>query len=404
MKSGKEIELMQICKDISIIGTKCTGCAACVYVCAKNCISMKPDKEGFYYPEIDRSKCINCSMCLKNCPANKDYVVHTAIEAYAATSNDKKCDKSSSGGAFYHVARYVIQELNGYICGAILDENLSLRHVVDNSMESLQKMQGSKYIQSEVSEYCYKQIKSLLDQGKSVLFCGTPCQCAGMKSVMGEVENFYMMDLICHGTPSNLEFTKYIQKNYNNTKKSDFTFREKNKYEKSTFCFSFYDGKTKKVIPSYKDPFYEAFLNGYSYRESCYNCQYAREKRIGDISIGDCANWRAYAMPIDKVLSTVIVNSKKGEKLWNKISNEMECVRADYEKEQILNHQLREPVKRSEQRDRFYSDINLLSLSALRKKYCNSRNIKDKMGHFLLMHTTVKSRDKIKRIFKRGKF
>lgn len=401
MKNGKEVELTQMCKDISIIGTKCTGCAACVHICVKNCISMKPDKEGFYYPEIDRGKCINCSMCLKNCPANKDYVVHTAMEAYAATSNDKNCDRSSSGGVFYHAARYVIQELNGYVCGAILDEHLNLRHVVDNGMESIHKMQGSKYIQSEVSEYCYEQIKSLLDKGKTVLFCGTPCQCAGMKSVMGEVENFYMMDLICHGTPSNLEFIKYMQKNYSDTEKVDFTFREKNKNEKSTFGYSFYDGKTKKVIPSYKDPFYEAFLNGYSYRESCYNCQYAREKRIGDISIGDCANWRAYSMPIDKVLSTVIVNSEKGKKLWKKISNEMDYVIADYEKEQILNKQLHEPVKRNEKRDEFYNDIKSMNVFDLRKKYCHTRNIKEKTIHFLLMHTTVKNRDKLKRILKK---
>lgn len=400
MKKDKEVWLTQRCQDISIIGAKCTGCAACVYVCPKNCISMKADKEGFYYPIIDSEKCINCSMCLKHCPANNEYDLNGEIDVYAATSKERETEKSSSGGVFYHVARYVINELNGYVCGAVLEDDLNLHHVVDNRMESVRKMQGSKYIQSNISQFCYNEIKTLLNQGKVVLFSGTPCQCAGMKSVLGEHENFYMMDLICHGTPSNLEFIKYIQKTYNNTEKKDFAFRVKNENEKSTFCYSFREEKVKRVIPSYKDPFYEAFLNGYNYRESCYNCKYANEKRIGDISIGDCANWRAYSMPIDKVLSTVVINSKKGEDLWNKVSIEMDYVNADYKKEQLLNHQLREPVKRPEQRNSFYSDLDILSFKSLQKKYCYSRSFKDKISHFILMHTTVKTRDKIKHMLK----
>ena len=46
----------------------CCGCTACMNVCPKAAIDMKEDFEGFLYPELDRSKCINCGLCETVCP------------------------------------------------------------------------------------------------------------------------------------------------------------------------------------------------------------------------------------------------------------------------------------------------------------------------------------------------
>lgn len=49
----------------------CCGCSACYAVCPVQAITMKPDKEGFLYPIIDKYKCIGCHQCLNVCTFKK---------------------------------------------------------------------------------------------------------------------------------------------------------------------------------------------------------------------------------------------------------------------------------------------------------------------------------------------
>lgn len=393
-------------RNISIVGSACTGCAACAESCVTHCIEFELDYEGFKVPKVNTEACVNCGKCLNLCPAYNAMDLRYPTKTYAATSKDKEGSLcSSSGGAFYEAAKYVITYLHGYVCGAVLDEKLCLKHLVTNSMSDIPKMQGSKYIQSDIQE-CYAIIKQLVQKESVVLFSGTPCQVAAIKQIVGISDYLITMDLICHGTPSSQVFKEYMLKTHPSEGYFDFSFRQKNIYNKSSFSYSYKSDNAQKhsirVFP-FQDPFYQAFIRGDNYRESCYQCQYAVNSRVGDITIGDCANYKAYELPIDKELSTICINTERGAKLWSEIEGQFDYMEADYAKETQLNAQLHKASKRTALRDDFYDDIKNLSLVKLKDKYCPRRNIKDRLTHFIMWHTTPNMRSRFKQILKGSK-
>lgn len=393
--------------NISIIGNNCTGCAACAVICPTGCINMSFDTEGFRTPKIDETVCVNCGKCVKVCPAYNAVKLHYPISTYAATSCDEEGSHlSSSGGAFYEAAQYVIQHLSGYVCGAVLDNDLQLKHIVTGSMEDVVQMQGSKYIQSDIRT-CYSIIQERIQEHNVVLFCGTPCQVAGIKQMVGDSRYLITMDLICHGTPSNHAFIEYMHRHYPEKSYLQFSFRQKNIHTKSSFSYCYkskrrLNGHTVSIcIFPHQDPFYQAFLQGANYRKCCYACDYAKKERVGDITIGDCANYRAYVLPLNKELSTVCINTRKGEELWNAIADRFRFTNADYEKEAELNTQLHKASVRPSLRNDFYYDIRNLSKNNLKRKYCPQRTLQTKIKDFFIWHTTPKTRYQLKQALKK---
>ena len=402
--------------NISMISKdNCTGCSACIATCPQKCIVMQVDEEQFNYPKIDERKCIDCGLCLKMCPIDNPTQLYKNLEAYAATGkNEAIVEKSSSGGAFVLCAQYVIEKLNGYVCGAVLEDGLNLKHEIVNTMDDVQKMQGSKYIQSDMGN-CFEIIINLLEAGKYVLFSGTPCQVAGLRKIAKKEKDYlFTLDLICHGVPSAYAFKDYMKKMYGGEEEySDFTFRQRNKYLLTSFSYSyFHKNKNKKkniqkkaehykLIEAFEDPFYQSFIEGNNYRESCYTCRYAQASRCGDITIGDCANSNAYKSLLGRSLSSIVVNTEQGSKLWKGVKEQFEYVIADYEKEVKLNKQLHEPVKRQNKRDDFYYDLKAMGNDEFKEKYCSKRRLKEKIKHFLLWHIPVGTRIKLKKIMGR---
>lgn len=180
----------------------CTGCGCCCNVCPKNAISMKIDNDGFRYPVIAKEKCVDCGLCKKKCPVFSKTKAKEINECYAAyNKNDEVLMLSSSGGIFYLLALSILKE-NGIVIGAMFDNNKLVHMIVDNKKD-LVKLMGSKYLQSNMDDI-YKKVKIEV-QSRKILFVGTPCQVAGLKSYVGEDnENLICVDLICHGVPSSL--------------------------------------------------------------------------------------------------------------------------------------------------------------------------------------------------------
>lgn len=208
----------------------CTGCAACVNVCGKSAIFMEKDAEGFIYPEIDLDKCVSCGLCVKVCPSNGRLETFPSKFYMGWHKDDEVLWNSSSGGAFTALCEYAFKR-NGVVFGATKDsETWEVRHVMARSLEEITEMRGSKYYQSNTG-MVYRQIKNLLKNNVFVLFSGTACQVAALRSVVGErmTENLLTVDVLCHGCTSGKAVKCYIKDQEKKYKRRiiDFKFRTK---------------------------------------------------------------------------------------------------------------------------------------------------------------------------------
>lgn len=355
--------------------SQCTGCSACVSLCQSSCISLHANKEGFLYPIIDEKRCTNCGLCARRCPVINDLKTNYPKNTYIGFGKGSIVDKSASGGVFATIATEIINKYQGVVFGAILEEDsFTCKHVFTEIVEGLVPMQNSKYVQSEIND-SYRTCKSFLDNGRIVLFSGTPCQIAGLKKYLsGEYKNLYTMDIICHGVPSPKFFGRWINeiKKEHGDNIMELLFRHKNDKKNRRSAFETKITYKTKVIyeASNNSPYYKLFISEDSYRECCYRCKYAQENRVSDITIGDCDSWHKYLdFYLQDVKSSILINSTQGEKLWNLTKENFMYQKLDYEKECQINHQLRRPPVRKSIRNNLYEDLNLLDWKSIKRKY-----------------------------------
>ena len=295
----------------------CTGCEACANACSHNAISMKANWQGFKYPYINQKLCGNCELCQKTCPINvkKKIPFEFGIARAFVEKNIKFLSKASSGGAFGVMARYVIRQ-GGIVFGASMDDDYHVNYKAAETIENLDMLYGSKYVQSYVND-AHRQVKTALKNGRQVLFCGCPCQVAGLKSFLHkDYENLITMDLICHGVPSQPYFRSYVKDLLRRKKKSGVTaFRFR--WKTDPYCDT--RDNTSMVYHGChsRDYYMTYFLWGKGYRTSCYHCRFAGEKRQGDFTIGDFWNNKVAGLPIDDShgASLVLFNTPKAQSL-----------------------------------------------------------------------------------------
>ena len=343
----------------------CTGCRMCEQICPKGAISMKQDDEGFIVPIIDKEKCINCGLCFKRCPQLNSVNVENKLEeplTYAAKNKSvTEQTNSSSGGLFSVLANFVIEN-NGNVYGASFDSNLRLHHTKVTKKEDLYKLRGSKYLQSNV-ENTYGEIKKDLDNNLYVLFVGTPCQVGGLRNYLGrEYDKLILVDLVCHGVPSQKIFDKYILwlEDKNKAKVLEYNFRSKEKNAWGLNTKIIFDNKKIKYIPANMDPYYKAFLDGTIYRECCYNCKYANEKRVGDFTLADYWGIEKQHPEFydENGVSAVIVNTIKGQKIFEKLEDNIIFIKSSFDNIKKNNKNLERPTKRLDIRNFIYKDID----------------------------------------------
>ena len=359
---------------------QCVGCRSCEQVCPQKCISLLPNYEGFLYPEINGSECIECGLCIKHCPELSVIIPNTYKKIYGAVLNDSVLlSKSSSGGIFAGIAKYIIKN-NGIVYGSAYDESLMPNHIEVNSLENLPKLQGSKYVTSDTKD-TYTQVKEKLHSGKTVLYSGTPCQIAGLNAFLNkEYDNLYTIDLICHGTPSQKLFEKYLHwlSKKIGGKIIYYGFRDKEVAGWGCGFNTSTKTRTKKAIC---DPYFATFLRCETFRESCYQCRYSNMNRISDITIGDFWGVEKYYPDFEyrNGCSCVIVNTKKGMDLFDVIAKQsftfFECKEFEIRE---FNTNLNNPSLRPKVRDEIYKGINEQSPEAFFKhfKYSNELYIK----------------------------
>ncbi|MDY4079524.1 MAG: Coenzyme F420 hydrogenase/dehydrogenase, beta subunit C-terminal domain [Clostridium sp.] len=342
---------------------ECCGCYTCVSICPKNCISMKIDEEGFWYPEVNKDICIQCGLCEKKCPViqNED-VNDKEVNAYVAYSKNEKIRmKSSSGGLFAILAEEVLSE-GGVVFGAAFNNKFLVHHVAIESMEDLKILQGSKYLQSEIG-YTYKEAKKFLKQGRKVLFSGTACQIAGLKSFLGkDFDNLFTIDVLCHGVPSPKVWEKYInekEKKYNASIKQ-IEFRNKTEgWKKFSVKMVFDDSQSYRKNLDIDD-YMKLFLSNICLRPSCHNCKFKSLNRPSDITLGDCWGIENYMpnMDDDKGTSVVLTHSEKGREMLLNLTEKINLKEAEVDKVLSPTADSRKSVKSHCNRKKFFKYLN----------------------------------------------
>lgn len=304
--------------------THCTGCSACYNVCPVGAIKMKYDKYGFYKPVVDQEKCTNCGLCEKICPLDKNNSNnYNEPKVFVfQNSNKETLYKSASGGAFSALATQIINE-GGIVYGVVWNENIVAIHDRAETIEQLERMYSSKYVQANTNN-SFIRAKEDLENGRIVLFSGTPCQIAGLKSYLRKYyENLFTVDLVCHGVPSPLIFEKYKQEFMSkfsiDEKLININFRSKVKGWSSSLILTTTTTTTISKLAK-TDDYMNAFLNNLSINSSCLKCQFNTIPRIADISLADFWGVDNYKKELNdnKGLSLILINNSKAETFVNK--------------------------------------------------------------------------------------
>lgn len=338
--------MLEICNEL-----QCTGCASCANRCPQQCITMQPDTYGYIHPVIDQNECIDCQICIKACPVNNEINYYSPQKAYAAWSLDSQDRETSTSGGIASVLSQYILSQNGIVYGAAVCHDCNVTHIRVSTTQELHLLKGSKYVQSSIHD-CYKKVKEDLIAGKQVLFTGTPCQVAGLAQFLVKpYPNLTTMDLICHGVPSLALLHKHIESVCDINQVTSLSFREKEGY-----ILDIKKGETnlyRKAFPY--DTYLNGFMYGLFYRSSCYQCLYAKPKRISDITIGDF--WglgliTKFNHSKDKV-SVILPNTPKGENLIQNCSHRLFLEEREVMEAINGNAQLQCPAKKHESYDLF---------------------------------------------------
>ena len=360
---------------------KCNGCHACASACPKSCITMERDENGFLYPHIDEQACSQCGICESICPVQNTSVGlshESRICAYAAIHKDGDIrNKSSSGGAFTAIATEIIKR-DGVVFGATFDANFNVVHQYVEKIDNLQKLRGSKYVQSTIGD-AYKQVKTFLEIDKWVLFTGTPCQIGGLRAYLKkDYERLITQDIICHGVPSPMVWEKYVEyrkRTVNGAKPTRISFREKNEgWKQFSLSFSF-DNNAGYSNTLYNDPMMKAFLRNLSLRESCYNCAYKTKARQSDVTLADFWGIENLHPEMDDDLgvSLVIVHTDKGAKLLKNIGNDLTLKQVNVDDAIVYNSAMIRSVDKPPQRDSFLLTVKNNGFSIAEKRYLQEK-------------------------------
>lgn len=315
---------------------ECTGCWACASACPKGCISMEPDSEGFLRPRIDADACVECGLCRRACPVLTPPAVPQSIpKAYGAVCTDETVRQySTSGGVFTLLCRWVFAR-GGTVFGAAYDGDFVVKHCRVDREEELPRLRGAKYAQSSLEDI-FPQVKALLEQGKYVLFSGTPCQAGGLRAYLGkEWDRLVLVDVICHGVPSPAVWEHYIQyrsqTDAGGARPAAINLRSKETgWPEYSVRFDYENG-AHYMVKNSVDPFLRAFVGDFCLRPSCYECRFKGLSRCSDFTLGDY--WGVWnQMPEfhdGKGVSLVLVHSAKARQIWEEISQALRCREAE---------------------------------------------------------------------------
>lgn len=322
-----------------------------------HCIQMMKDKEGFVYPVIEESVCIDCKKCIKTCPSNGT-IYNKPLSFKVGVHFPVEVKASASGGAFWALCQILIP-LGYVVVGAAWENNFHIVHKIAYTLEEAQAFRKSKYVASNTSGI-YQQVKSLVKDGRKVLFSGTPCQVAACKNFVGVNENLLLVDLICHGVPNQDTFDKevaYLESKHGG-KLQSFSFKQKEPVYgivNSRSAEYTINDRTYRIVPK-DDPYLQGYYSRLFYRPSCGSCHYTQVARVGDITIGDAWDIEKIYKDLNSLsgVSLILFNTPRGGNLLPAMQKCMDLRAVTQEWAVNANAQLREPTTMHKNRSSFF--------------------------------------------------
>ena len=341
----------------------------------KDAISLIKNKQGFIKSYIDENKCIDCGLCKKACPTESMPDKNEVIDVFAYKAKDSIRKNSTSGGAAAALAEAVIDN-GGVVFGASLNKDFCLNHIEINSKKDIALMQGTKYIQSNMTE-TFEKIEMALKSEKAVLFTGTPCQNAAVlnyaKIKKLNTDKLYLCDIICHGVPSLKAFSDFITWLKEREEFNEYYFRNKEFSWRgdSASVIGVNGPKRSRYISSFMNLYYSNLITD----EACFNCKFTSKERVSDITISDFWGIEKTLPEFEDKLgvSMVIINSEKGKELFENIGGKKKAVSLENAKQPQLKEPTKKPIAYSE----FWQNYNIKT--ALNKYGAIKDNLKTKI-------------------------
>ncbi len=360
-----------------MISNECVACGACKSICPKGCIEMVYNKEGFLAPRVDETKCIHCDACKNVCPMLTDYHPDKdMLSAYLfVNEHDYYRNLSNSGGFFKAVSDMVLEE-GGVVFGAYLSDDFMVCHGYVEKKEDMFRLMGSKYVQSDMGD-SFRLAKQFLEDGRQVLFSGTPCHIGGLRTYLGKkYENLLTVDLFCAGIPSQVSWKSYLEDYFKEEEIRYVQFNYKGQgWWQSGLRIQFAKNDYYHTKRSKKDPYMAVFLNAIALNSPCYHCKFKGEKRNADFSIGDAWNINRIKtnMDDDRGITVALVNTEKGQKIIQQLSNSHHCFEISLEDAMYTRITWNPDVKVPSVRESFIKDLMDKGF-----RYSYEKNIADK--------------------------
>jgi len=385
----------------------CFNCTACSAICPKNCITMERNlKDGYIYPKIDKEKCINCGRCKNVCiKLNNRELQNNIKHAYVLYNKNEEVRKSSASGGISSLLMEYVIEKNGTVYGAAYDSNLVVCHIRATTLEECEKFKTSKYVRSSI-EGVYKQVLEDLNAGRLVLFTGTPCQIAGLKSITLNTklqEKLILCEIMCDCVASPILFEKYktaIENKYGKKiEKINFRSKENGAHNKSMKIK--FEDNSEVILPHKSQNLYSEYMQifgcGLSAPISCSSCEFEHtNERISDFTIGDYWGKNEILKDDNKGISLMLVSTEKANKIFNEYIKD-KIAFEEVEVMQALDNNHVKPKTNILNKTSFMEDLPRLSFNELSDKYVKRYRWRTKIAKIL----PKGMKEKIKEIIKK---